>query len=106
MMLTRLFCGSILQVWLGEQTSPFLLPNSLWNSDHLEDVEADKDEYGAGEVGLQHFVPLLAVPLLQHHFNIISTFFFSTKRWKRNKKFPLKTKGICISSWEHFSSGY
>ena len=79
MMLTRLFCGSILQVWLGEQTSLFLLPNSLWNSDHLEDVEADKDEYGAGEVGLQHLVPLLAVPLLQqvstsfqHYFNIFS----------------------------------
>ena len=55
----------MLQVWLGEQTSPFLLPNSLWNSDHLENVEADKDEYGAGEVGLQHLVPLLAVALLQ-----------------------------------------
>ena len=26
------------------------------------------------------------------HFNI----FFSTKRWKRNKKFPLKTKGIFL----------
>ena len=33
--------------------------------DELNDVEADEDEDGADEVGLQHLVALLTVPLLR-----------------------------------------
>ena len=70
---------------MGEQTSSFLLPNSLWNSDHLENVEADKDEYGAGEVGLQHLVPLLAVPLLQQVSTLFPHFFLDKTLEKKQK---------------------
>ena len=36
----------------------------LWYSNHLEDIEADIDEDGTGEVSFKHLVSLFAVALL------------------------------------------
>ena len=44
----------------------FFCPNSLWNCYYLQNVETDVYKYRAGEVGLQHLVPLFTVSLLQN----------------------------------------
>ena len=69
--------------------------------DELNDVEADEDEDGADEVGLQHLVALLTVPLLRGVPYFLARSAAITSRSGKNYGTPYMSRYITSNKrWE------